>query len=245
MIADIDTPSSAADRDGVGGQDAPDADARPPPAHPISQCCCVVLVLALSVHVALTILLASPPNPAQLALSDALTAYQRPHFQQNWQLFAPTPISDERILLVRARVRGEQADRVTGYVDITSPDLATSHALRFLAPKTPRVGLNLVQLLTWRDPIAQRLRDRVQLDDTSENPDLLLPSEEMVLQEADLLVHRYLCRAASDRWGTAVSDVQARLVVNEFPPYSRRTEPNSEGDVTIRDLPWMYDCRGA
>jgi hypothetical protein len=193
-------------------------------------------------HAALTILLASPPNPAQLALSDALTAYQRPHFQQNWQLFAPTPISDERILLLRARVGDGNAARVTDYVDITSPDLATTHELRFVAPKTARIGLNLVQLLTWRDPIAQRIRDRVERDGGSENPDLLLPSEETVLEEADQLVQRYLCQAAADRWGPTAQDVQARLVVNEFPPYSRRTEPNSTGDVEIRELPWMHGC---
>lgn len=205
----------------------------------------MLLIVGLSIHVAFTILLASPPNPAQLALSGALTAYQRPHFQQNWQLFAPTPISDERILLLRARLGDHGAEHITEYIDITSPDVASTHTLRFLAPKTARIGLNLVQLLTWRDPVAQRLRDRVEPDGRAENPDLLLPNEQTVLEEADQLMRRYLCRAAVDRWGETVHDVQARLVVNEFPPYSRRTEPDSEGEVEIRDLPWMNDCADA
>lgn len=99
-----------------------------------------------------------------------------------------------------------------------------------------------MQLLTWRDPVAERIRERVQDDDAGQNPDLLLPSEEQVLEEADLLTRRFLCREALDRWGGTVRAVQARLVVNEFPPYSRRTEPNSEGDVEVRDLPWMSGC---
>lgn len=215
-------------------------------AHPFSEAVCVVLVLALAVHAVLTILLASPPNPAQLAFSEILTAYQQPHFQQNWQLFAPEPISDERLLLLRARLDGRDDEDVTDYVDITSPEIASSHSLRFLAPKTSRIGTNLMQLITWRAPIAERLRDRIQPDEEStenpENPDLLLPVEEEVLEEADLLLHRYLCREAVSRWGEDVRAVQGRLVINEFPPYSRRTEPNSAGEVLVRDFPWMQRC---
>lgn len=82
----------------------------------------VVAVLAATHLVSVTVA-ALPPGPATQDLR-AGTGYLNPYFTQNWRLFAPSPISDDRSVLFQAAWR-DHVGRVqtTEWVDWTEVEL--------------------------------------------------------------------------------------------------------------------------
>lgn len=74
-------------------------------------------------HVLATTFAAVPPNPASAALAPS-TAYLSPYFAQNWRLFAPNPISEDRTVRFQAAYRDEAGDvQQTRWVDWTAVEL--------------------------------------------------------------------------------------------------------------------------
>lgn len=82
-----------------------------------------VVVALVGLHLASVTLAALPPN----RYSDAVrhqTSYLDPYFTQNWRLFAPSPISEDRSLLVQgAYVGADGRARRTAWVDWTAVEL--------------------------------------------------------------------------------------------------------------------------
>ena len=74
-------------------------------------------------HLASVTLAALPPNRYSDA-AQAQTSYLDPYFTQNWRLFAPSPISEDRSLLVQGAYvdAGGRAHR-TAWVDWTAVEL--------------------------------------------------------------------------------------------------------------------------
>src|SRR5690606_29989680 len=86
-------------------------------------------------HLALTAVFVGPANAAKESLSTSLSSYMEPFFQQNWSLFAPTPISVEYSLWVRAWY---DEDTPTEWVDATQTEI-DGNILHSLAPS--RAGI--------------------------------------------------------------------------------------------------------
>ncbi|MBD8605690.1 hypothetical protein IFT73_02380 [Aeromicrobium sp. CFBP 8757] len=82
-----------------------------------------VVVTIVGLHLVAVTLAALPPN----RYSDAArgqTSYLDPYFTQNWRLFAPNPISEDRSLLFQAAYTDADGDQVrTGWVDWTAVEL--------------------------------------------------------------------------------------------------------------------------
>lgn len=84
-------------------------------------------VALVGLHLVSVTLAALPPN----RYSDAArgqTAYLDPFFTQNWRLFAPNPISEDRNLLFQgAYVRADGTSATTGWLDWTEVELDLVH----------------------------------------------------------------------------------------------------------------------
>lgn len=82
-----------------------------------------VVVAIVGLHLVAVTLAALPPN----RYSDAArgqTSYLDPYFTQNWRLFAPNPISEDRSLLFQAAYTDADGDVVrTEWVDWTAVEL--------------------------------------------------------------------------------------------------------------------------
>lgn len=83
-----------------------------------------VVVSALAgLHMLAVTLAAVPTNSVSVAF-DAQLDYLTPYFGQNWRLFAPNPIDEDRSLLVQgAYVDGEGKLRATPWIDWTTVEL--------------------------------------------------------------------------------------------------------------------------
>lgn len=207
-----------------------------------------------SVHFAMTFLFVAPLNPVSLDHNNLVNHYMAPLFQQNWQLFAPNPVNEERGLLVRARVRrADGAITETAFHDFTSPLITDLHATRLFPPRKSRMVSNTMQLLGFRDPIADRLRRRIDDlradelidgagapgDDAAREPLPLSPSEQHVYRTAVEVLRSVATEAARERWGDGVVEIQVRIVVHQFPPFSRRGDDPGVGELVVQDVEWM------
>lgn len=82
-----------------------------------------VAVALVGLHLVSVTLAALPPNRVSDAAREQ-TAYLDPYFTQNWRLFAPTPISEDRTVLFQgAYVRADGSSATTGWLDWTTVEL--------------------------------------------------------------------------------------------------------------------------
>lgn len=238
----------------------------PPPGSRNPSAVVVLTAMALAgilvLHGAATVVYVAPFNPLRLALGQQLNAYMLPLFEQNWSLFAPQPISEDRGLLVRARVDDiDGGSVVTDYADITSPAVDAIHENRLFAGRHARLSTNALQMLTHTDPLLAELRDLAEerADDDAEGhargasttpPDAPTVSgfgtapDAAARERGELLVATLASAEAVKRWGVGVEAVQVRVVMHEYPRYSQRHD-DGLGTITYSDLDWMPRQEGS
>ncbi|MET0448561.1 MAG: DUF5819 family protein [Aeromicrobium sp.] len=84
-------------------------------------------VALVGLHLVSVTLAALPPNRYSDAAREQ-TAYLDPYFTQNWRLFAPSPISEDRNLLVQgAYARADGTSATTEWLDWTQVELDLVH----------------------------------------------------------------------------------------------------------------------
>ena len=207
---------------------------------------CLVFTLG---HTLMTIVHVAPINPISIAVDPAVSAYMLPFFQQNWQLFAPEPINSENGILVRAAVRTDDgSETITEFYDLTSPTIQAIYASRLFPPRRTRLIVNIQQLLGYRDPLAQRLRETLSGDQDLSEDELynaqlevfpLTPGEQATHDLAFEMLHSMAIEAAMSQWGEGVTAIQVRLTTNRFPPFSERGSDERVGELTIADSTWL------
>ena len=81
-----------------------------------------VTAVVIAVHLTATFLYNAPSNPVSQRYASRLNTWMNPLFAQNWQLFAPNPISENVELRARASVAAN--GRITGWTDLSALDSA-------------------------------------------------------------------------------------------------------------------------
>lgn len=204
-------------------------------------------------HFTMTFLYVAPINPISLDLNSQVNRYMLPVFQQNWRLFAPNPVSEERGLLVRARLKQVNGNIIeTEFYDFTSPIVEEIHSTRLFPPRRTRLVASIFQFLGFRDPIADRLRSRIdelRVEElTDSNTDIgerefeplpVTVGEEIAYSIAVELMRSVASEAAKNQWGDGVVEIQVRIVVNEFPPFSDRYSKERVGQLVVQDMEWL------
>lgn len=226
-------------------------------------CICGGLAMAIAGHFLATALFVGPLNPIKLAWGDEITGYMTPYFEQNWSLFAPNPISEERGILVRARVTGEDGTvRTTPFADITNPAINAVHANRLFPSRHARLVSSGIQMLSWEDPVIERYRQQLRerqeahvdepppehaagptpaepsTNDKSTVEPPITPAEHRYRVRTERFLQTLASTESARRWGPEVVAVQIRLVRHEFPRFSQRRSGET-GPVTYEDLAWM------
>ncbi|TXS55815.1 DUF5819 family protein [Streptomyces sp. t39] len=188
----------------------------------------------LGVHMTLAALSQAPLSPAKLVYGDRVAAYLDPYFSQNWQLFAPTPMSDDRGILARATCRDGS---VSAYYDVSAAALEKVQSSRFFPSRDVRIVSAALQNVTSSEELLRRLRQQQTNDKKPVLPPL--PYEKVTEKEAVKTLARY----AWDRMPAACDGrperIQVRMYVRELPPWSRRNDPSAEDEVMVKDFDWV------
>lgn len=202
----------------------------------------VVITVTLLFHFVLTVLYVTPLNPIKLRVQDPLMDYMLPFFDQNWSFFAPAPLTDERGLLVRARVqRADGSSYATDFYDITNPAINRVHNNRLFPPRHARLVSSALQLALWKPPLVDidpRVRGRKLLAPKKAPLEKWTPEELSYRRRARRFLQALASAEAIKKWGPEVVAVQARLVIHVFPRFSQRSSDHV-GEVTYHDFDWM------
>jgi Family of unknown function (DUF5819) len=181
-------------------------------AYAIIALTCLVSGAVLAWHFSMTFLYVAPRNPIYDRLDKVVNAYMVPYFTQNWQLFGPDPLEEDRSVLVRAKVIDtSNQEQVTPWLDVTSAEFAEVKGHLFPG-RISRFSIGVYDFMNG-----------------STAPDDKKRAEAFARTVATL--------AARAQWGYKVTQVQMRFVDRTFPRPSEG-EHSSVGKVETRDFPW-------
>ncbi|MFE2049750.1 DUF5819 family protein [Streptomyces sp. NPDC059459] len=187
----------------------------------------------LGAHMTVAALSQAPLSPAKLVYGERVAEYLDPYFSQNWQLFAPTPVSDDRGILARVACADGS---VTPYYDVSARGVEKAQNSRFFPSREVRIVSAHLQNITSSEELLQRIRQQ----QTNDKKPLLPPLPYERATEAESV--RGLSRYAYDHMATVCEGgavkVQVRMYVNELPPWSKRHDPSAEGKVLVKDFAW-------
>lgn len=188
----------------------------------------------LGLHFTAALFSQMPLSPLKLRYYPHVARYLEPYFAQNWMLFAPDPLSDDRGILVRARCADQT---VTAFYDVTSPLIDRVQHNRFFPSRMSRlVTSNAVQLAA-PDPVLARLREAEKTEDRPQLP--LLPQEKTTQEEARRALERYgLSQLPAGACAGRPDSVQLRMYVHQPPPWSQRKDPSARGVTDAHDYDW-------
>ncbi|MER5890229.1 DUF5819 family protein [Streptomyces sp. NPDC001941] len=175
----------------------------------------------------------APLSPAKLVYGDAVAEYLDPYFSQNWQLFAPTPVSDDRGVLARATCADGS---VTEYYDVSARGIEKARSSRFFPSRESRIVSAHLQNLTSTEDILRRLRQQQTNDKKPPLPPL--PNERATEEEAVKGLSRYAYDQMPTACGGRAAKVQVLMYVHELAPWSKRHDPSFEGQVLVKDFAW-------
>ena len=197
----------------------------------------------LAVHFGFTFLHVAPANPVSQQLAVATNFWMSPFFTQNWELFAPDPVSRDTGLLVRGTVSGED---LGGFVDLSTAML--ERKLHNLLPDNLHYTVSSAShnLLSARQNL---IRNDAVLDVFPHAADSGLFLGEEILDAAPLglrsayertidAVVQLAIQGVRNETGVTPDAVQIRVVTHEFPRWSKRAN-DGVGEVVYSDTPWL------
>ncbi|MFD3515943.1 DUF5819 family protein [Streptomyces sp. NPDC058657] len=175
-----------------------------------------------------------PLNPVKLRYYDRINTVMQPYLSQNWMLFAPDPLSDERGILARVRCND---GHVTDFYNVTRPYVEREQNDRFFPSRTNRLVSGTISQLDNSDPILDRMR---KSEEEKKKPVIpLAPYEKTTRERAEKFLSRFSLEQLTDVCsGKPVAAVQVRAYVHTLPPWSKRNDPSAVGKAAVQDLPW-------
>ncbi|MFS0731659.1 DUF5819 family protein [Curtobacterium sp. 1P10AnD] len=179
---------------------------------------------------ACAVVLAGPVTPIKFDVGP-IASLLNPHISQNWQLFAPDPISDERGVVARIRCSSSEE---TDWMDISSSAIARTQSSRLFPDRESRIVSNALVERFARDDIGKRLE--------ANGKENLAPTDDRAQRRAERVLARYaahLIRCPSPGPGEEASAVQLRYVVQPLAPWSKRNENSTRVDPRTTDSEWI------
>jgi hypothetical protein len=192
----------------------------------------VLCAIVLGTYFGATFLYLTPPNPVKARHLETILSIEHPLFSQNWHLFAPNPVRNNVLLAGRCRA-GHQP---TPWNDLTTPFVAGHHRNRLsrlgklLRPTQDALYLILGRSLDEWTPLVCK---RFPMDERCRNNKGRQKGRELGTYIVQRVVSASCAGVPGVRW------VQARIVVHDPPPWSRRHDLQEAGRVRYLTLPWM------
>ncbi|MEV6655302.1 DUF5819 family protein [Streptomyces sp. NPDC051219] len=185
-------------------------------------------------HFTMSALSQAPLSPAKVRYEETVSSYLEPYFAQNWMLFAPDPITDDRGILARAKCSDGS---VTDFYDVTHPHIKAAQDSRFFPSRMSRLVTNGLQAISNHDELMNRLRQ----NSLNEKKPLIpaTPFEKSSRDETITFLSRYSMGQMPTPCGDGQpSEIQVRMYIHQLPPWSQRKSPKAEGKVEVEDFAW-------
>ena len=195
-------------------------------------------------YLAAAIVSAGPITPLSVQLAPAANEVVQPYFVQNWQLFAPDPISEERGIVARARC---EDGTTTPFVDVTSEHIDDIHETRLFPSRMSRLVSNGMFNVFLEDPYLARYREALDEPGAAQPDDGAEPVVPVPLSEGEREIRElgeHVLVSVADRGlavhcATGTEAVQLRYMLHRFPRWSERESWRDTGEVDILETQWF------
>ncbi|MFE4023068.1 DUF5819 family protein [Streptomyces sp. NPDC059101] len=175
-----------------------------------------------------------PLTPIKLRVMGSVNDYLEPYQAQNWKLFAPNPLSENRGIFARGRCANGE---VTGFYDVTSRYIDAAQSSRFFPSRMSRLVTGNVLQLSGGDPVLDELREQQKALHKRPLPET--PLEKKNRREAVAFLSRYSLTQMPKVCGGSPDKVQVRVYVEKLPPWSKRNDPKARGKTDLQDMDWV------
>jgi len=204
-----------------------------------------ILGAVLFLHFAITCVYLTPLNPIKIELLPYLSQYMHPFFQQRWDMFAPNPLVDTRMLLISCRIQNERGElEERPWSNMTAPLRAQKERYRLTpADRIDRAQMAAIHLLYEKpDVLADKLINTPE--DTPEYKDAvtIIERERKAKEALGTQVMARVASAECDRLyrPARITAVRTRMVVIKSPPFSKRwSSADDEGQTSYVDFEWL------
>ena len=198
------------------------------------------LITAFCFHFMITAIYVLPLNPVKAKGGLLINSYIQPLFTQNWQLFAPDPLSNNFYIYLQVENKdGSQSD----WFDLSTTFYKENQKNR-LSPNNRLVRLGTSSFLqTLRvDETVEKLKEKVSEDKLSEDKLNSIENkrgyEEIQQHGIDILYRHassYVIKLFNEE---NVQKVRVRVLVEEAIPFSKKRDSNAESLKTYTTFDW-------
>jgi len=194
-------------------------------------------LVPVAFYMASTVIYNAPHSPAQIRLASFVSGYMNPYFEQDWQLFGPTPGTSNDSLVIDAKVARSSRGCSAPPIDVEySIDRMPRHQ-RLLPSKLPGV------ILGFQETFAQyaKLLNQIQHQPATGQPALRNELSSMYSSSFGELDRFLSVEARINYPGCEISAVKAILASTPIVPYSQRYQnpPPHEDLKPVLRTGWM------
>ncbi|MCI0766704.1 DUF5819 family protein [Bacillus sp. TL12] len=168
----------------------------------------ICVVIFVSFHMTMTLLYNSPVNPVKIKLNNIINSYMEPLFAQNWQLFAPDPISTNMDIITRGVYKDSNGnEKTTDWINYTK---TFTNGLQ-----KNRLDINRLTLSGVRNA-----GSNVQ-EGLAKNKDFF--KEYNTKNNVDLyILYDVSKRVLVKEYGNKFEKIEVRMLNTEFPEYGKK-----------------------
>lgn len=177
-----------------------------------------------------------PLNPITVALSRVIDPYMHPLFLQNWNFFAPDPVSEDISVIARAkRCERPKACVMSAWFDVSDPMIESQRRNRFSSVAVVQLMLSNAAV-ELNNKITGDPSLRVKINGTdyikSEIPMSADPVDEIII------VRTAASAIKSIDPTVRYDQIQVGLFTYKFPRFSKRLEPDDIRSGSLIKTSW-------
>lgn len=196
----------------------------------------IVLSCIFVFHFFMTALYVLPFNPITYKLDKVVNSYIDPLFTQNWQLFAPDPLSNT--FYVYVQVKDKQGEE-SKWIDISSPLYEANHKNRFSPVNiVTRLGTGAYLQAIHVDPIVYKIEQKMGIKSDGND----LSNMELTNYQKDGFQKLYnlgLYYAVNYFEKNSINMIRIRVETKHSIPFSKRNDKSYEQEKSYITHEWI------
>lgn len=198
-----------------------------------------IALMGAGVYATLTLITTGPSNPIKIAVSPGINSMYTPYFLQNWQLFAPDPLAQERGILVQARCSdGDE----TQFEDITTDLVTDLQSTRFFPSREHRVITTAIARRFETDEVVKKILDKDSTKSGREDVDRYAQdlNERNVRASEQILAEYAMRKINPSTCDGDMESIRVRYVLHDYPGWSDRRNWEKQGNIITIDSGWFH-----
>lgn len=192
----------------------------------------LMIAALFTYHFIVTALYVLPFNPLSYKYNKQIESYMNPLFTQNWQLFAPNPLSQS--VYVNVQIKDIEG-RESKWIDFTTPLLEANHKNRFSPVNTVvRLGQSAYLQSVHIDPLTEKIATKnIEIEEIS-------PILTDYQKDGMYILYKLGLHYAEQYFDPSdINEIKIRVIKEESIPFSQRNNPDYQNELKYSEHEWV------